>query len=151
MERVMPEKGLAVTVKVRREDGRVEHVRVGTAYRAGAAFRIRFGEMLIGEAGVVQGLPVEAEPEEPKPQPMRWNDLATIPSAPAAPSTPAGPPGIRGLEFCAERARRNLANPAKARWHDDERALLEEIETELARQRGLTSRAESRHEQRGAA
>ncbi|HZA14496.1 MAG TPA: hypothetical protein VE618_08365 [Myxococcaceae bacterium] len=58
---------------------------------------------------------------------------------------------LKVLEYCAERARKNLANPAKARWHENERALLEEIEAELARQRGLLSRAESSDDRRGAA
>jgi hypothetical protein len=142
----MSEKGLAVTVKVRREDGRIEHVRVGTAYRSGSSFRVRFAEMSIGDTGAVQGAPAEAEPEHLEVQPQSWSGPAALPTTSAQPSS------IRRLEYFAERARKNLANPAKARWHDDERALLEEIEAELARQRGLASRAESRGDDaRGAA
>ena len=40
------------------------------------------------------------------------------------------------LEYYANGARRSLADPSKARWHDKERALLAAIEAELARQRG---------------
>lgn len=36
------------------------------------------------------------------------------------------------LEFYANGAKRSLADPAKARWHDKERALLAAIEAEQA-------------------
>jgi hypothetical protein len=142
-ERVMVEKVLAVTVKVRRENGRVENVQVGTAYRVGKGYRIQFGDLSIGDAGVARGLSAETDRVELEKQPL--NEPASAPNAHASSST------IRGLEFCAERARKNLANPAKARWHDDERALLEEIEAELARQKAAVTRTESREEPRGAA
>jgi hypothetical protein len=131
-----------VTVRVRRENGRTESVQVGTAYRAGKGFRVQFGDLSIGDAGLARGLSVEADRVEFLPRSLAHEaDLA-----PAAEATSAA---IRGLEFCAERARRNLANPAKARWHDHERTLLEEIEAELARQKS-TARAESRDDSRSA-
>ncbi|HZN94560.1 MAG TPA: hypothetical protein VFB81_17720, partial [Myxococcales bacterium] len=40
------------------------------------------------------------------------------------------------LEFYANGARRSLADPSKARFHDKERALLEAIDQEMQRQRG---------------
>jgi hypothetical protein len=40
------------------------------------------------------------------------------------------------LEFYATGARRTLADPGKARFHDKERALLTAIEAEQARQGG---------------
>ena len=40
------------------------------------------------------------------------------------------------LEFYATGARRTLADPGKARFHDKERALLAAIEAEQARQGG---------------
>lgn len=43
---------------------------------------------------------------------------------------------IADLEYYANGARRSLDDPAKARWHDKERALLAAIEAEIARQRG---------------
>jgi hypothetical protein len=138
----MVEKVLAVTVKVRRENGRVDSVQVGTAYRAGQGYRIHFGDLSIGDAGVARGLSAETDRVELEQQPL--NEPTAASAAPAS-ST------IRGLEFCAERARKNLANPAKARWHDDERALLEEIEAELARQKAAAARTETREEPRGAA
>jgi hypothetical protein len=43
---------------------------------------------------------------------------------------------MQDLEYYANGARRSLADPGKARWHDKERALLASIEAEIARQRG---------------
>ena len=40
------------------------------------------------------------------------------------------------LEFYATGARRTLADPGKSRFHDKERALLQVIEAEQARQGG---------------
>jgi len=50
--------------------------------------------------------------------------------------TPQPAPGggtVEELEYIATRARKTLADPSKARWHDQERALLEKVEQELAR------------------
>lgn len=74
------------------------------------------------------------------------------PSAPAAPARTGSGPAlpnygrrkgepiegcpIADLEYYANGARRSLDDPAKARWHDKERALLAAIEAEIARQRG---------------
>ncbi len=41
---------------------------------------------------------------------------------------------VQDLEFYATGARRTLADPGKARFHDKERTLLAAIESELARQ-----------------
>lgn len=38
------------------------------------------------------------------------------------------------LEFYANNCRRTLADPGKAKWHDKERSLLAQIESEMARQ-----------------
>lgn len=43
---------------------------------------------------------------------------------------------MQDLEYYATGARRTLADPAKSRWHDKERALLAAIEAEIARQGG---------------
>jgi len=42
----------------------------------------------------------------------------------------------KDLDFYAAGARKSLADPAKAKWHDRERALLEAIEAEQRRQAG---------------
>ena len=44
----MSEQGYPVTVAVRRPDGRVEHVRVGTAYKHEDGFTLSMGELSIG-------------------------------------------------------------------------------------------------------
>ena len=43
------------------------------------------------------------------------------------------PPFALDLEYYADRARKKLADPTKARWHDAERATLQAIEAEQAR------------------
>jgi DNA helicase-2/ATP-dependent DNA helicase PcrA len=48
---------------------------------------------------------------------------------------------LQDLDYYANGARRSLANPSKARYHVQERALLEAIERELARQRGAAAPA----------
>lgn len=50
---------------------------------------------------------------------------------------------VQDLEFYINGSRRTLDDPAKARWHDKERALLAVMEAELARQRGASSSSNS--------
>ncbi len=128
----MRENELPVTVSVTRADGTVEQVQVGTAVRRGDGFSVRLTELTIGGEGARSGAP-----------PRR----AAVAPAPGEPPTVFPPYGrsrgmpIRGasaqdLEFYATGARRTLADPGKARFHDKERALLSAIEAELARQGG---------------
>lgn len=125
--------GYPVTVAVRRPDGSVEQVRVGTAYKQDEGFRLEMGELNIGGT------------------PDRGGYSASR-RAPAAPAGDAGGDGMRfpnygrsknapifgasqqDLEYYANGARRSLADPSKSRWHDKERALLAAIDAELARQ-----------------
>jgi hypothetical protein len=123
---------LPVTVSVTREDGSVEHVQIGTAVRRGEGFSIRLFELTVGAGG---------EPVRAGGSPRRAS------AGPGDPPTVFPPYGrskglpIRGasaqdLEFYATGARRTLADPGKARFHDKERALLVVIEAEQARQGG---------------
>ena len=123
---------MPVTVSVTRADGTVEQVQVGTAVRRGDGFSVRLVELTIGGEGVVRA----AAPARRAPS-----------GAPGEPPTVFPPYGrsrgmpIRGasgqdLEFYATGARRTLADPSKARFHDKERALLAAIEAEQARQGG---------------
>jgi len=123
---------MPVTVSVTRADGTVEQVQVGTAVRRGDGFSVRLVELTIGGEGVVRA----AAPARRAP-----------PGAPGEPPTVFPPYGrsrgmpIRGasgqdLEFYATGARRTLADPSKARFHDKERTLLAAIEAEQARQGG---------------
>lgn len=53
----------------------------------------------------------------------------------SGPPAAAGPVGgtVEELEYIAARARKTLADASKARWHEQERALLEQVEVELSR------------------
>ena len=131
MPRHMRENELPVTVSVTRADGTVEQVQIGTAVRRGDGFSVRLGELTIGGEGGARSGPARR----------------AAPAAPGDPPTVFPPYGrsrgmpIRGasaqdLDFYATGARRTLADPGKARFHDKERALLAAIEAEQARQGG---------------
>jgi hypothetical protein len=132
MPRPMRENEMPVTVSVTRADGTVEQVQIGTAVRHGDGFSVRLGELTIGgEGGAVRSAPARRP----------------VSSAPGDPPTVFPPYGrsrgmpIRGasaqdLDFYATGARRTLADPGKARFHDKERALLGAIEAEQSRQGG---------------
>jgi hypothetical protein len=126
----MRENEMPVTVSVTRADGSVEQVQVGTAVRRGDGFSVRLAELTIGGEGAPRG----SAPQRRAP-----------PAGPGEPPTVFPPYGrsrgmpIRGassqdLEFYATGARRTLADPGKARFHDKERTLLAAIEAEQARQ-----------------
>lgn len=134
--------GLPVFVAVTRPDGSVEQVQVGTATRQGEGFLLQLGELTIGSAPARGGASSYAPSPSYAPAPARSGGGGGGPLPTALPNygRSKGAP-IRGasqqdLEFYANGARRSLADPSKARWHDKERALLEAIEQELQRQRG---------------
>ncbi len=133
MPRPMRENELPVTVSITRADGTVEQVQIGTAVRRGDGFSVRLGELTIGGEGGTRSAGAPARRAQA--------------SAPGDPPTVFPPYGrsrgmpIRGasaqdLEFYATGARRTLADPGKARFHDKERALLTAIEAEQSRQGG---------------
>lgn len=101
---------LPVVVEVARPDGSQELVRVGTARRDGAHFVLDFSSLRINSTEV---------------------KAATGP----APSLPLPAQGgtFEDLEYIAARARRTLADPSKARWHSQERELLNQVEHEMIR------------------
>ncbi|HYV44075.1 MAG TPA: hypothetical protein VFA20_04395 [Myxococcaceae bacterium] len=132
----------AVFVAVTRPDGNVEQVQVGTATRQGDGFVLRLGEMTIGGSPVRGGASAGSGAGSYAPAPARSGGGSSGPLPTALPNygRSKGAP-IRGasqgdLEFYANGARRSLADPSKARFHDKERALLEAIDQELQRQRG---------------
>jgi hypothetical protein len=102
---------LPVVVEVARADGSQELVRVGTARRDGGHFVLDLGALRIS--------PIEAV-------------SVSLPSAP-----PAQGGTIEDLEYIAARARRTLADTSKARWHTQERHLLDQVEREMVRLRSL--------------
>ncbi len=102
---------LAVVVEVARADGSQELVRVGTARRDGGHFILDLNALRIS-------------PNE--------GVLASTPSSP-----PAQGGTLEDLEYIAARARRTLADTSKARWHSQERDLLEQVEREMLRLKAL--------------
>ena len=120
-------------VAVQRPDGRVEQVRVGTAFRNGDGFSLKLGELSIGST-----------PDAAAPAPRRAassgggaaGDMAVFPNYGRSKGGPILGASMGDLEYYANGARRSLGDPSKSRWHDRERALLASIEAEIARQRG---------------
>jgi hypothetical protein len=131
----MSDQGFPVTVAVKRPDGRVEQVRVGTAVRNGDGFSLKLGELSIG-----------ATPDAAAPAPRRaasssgggggGGDAGVFPNYGRSKGGPIRGASMGDLEYYANGARRSLGDPSKSRWHDRERALLASIEAEIARQRG---------------
>jgi hypothetical protein len=120
--------GYPVTVAVTRGDGTVEQVRVGTAFRSGEGFTLELGKMAIGATPVA----------ERRPPPIAASGAgAVFPNYGRSKGAPISGATLEDLEYYAAGARRTLADPAKARFHDKERVLLAAIEAELARQRGV--------------
>jgi hypothetical protein len=135
----MSEQGYPVFVAVRRPDGRMEQVRVGTAVKNEDGFMLRMGELFIG------GTPEAAS--TPAPAPRRaatsggysgggGSEVSTFPNYGRSKGGPIRGATMQDLEYYANGARRSLADPSKARWHDKERALLAAIEAEISHQRG---------------
>ncbi len=125
----MSEAGFPVTVAVTRSDGRVEQVRVGTAFRSGDGFTLRLGDMTIGataDAAAPRREPIAAAPGGG----MVFPPYGRSKGQPIAGAT------MQDLEYYAAGCKRTLGDPAKSRWHDKERVLLAAIEAEMARQRG---------------
>jgi hypothetical protein len=122
-----------VTVAVRRPDGSVEHVRVGTAVRVGESFRLSLGELSIGgEPVAASGAQRRAAPMPPPPSDGGF----VFPPYGRSKGMPVSGATMQDLEYYAGGCRRTLSDPGKARWHDKERQLLSAIEAEIARQGG---------------
>jgi hypothetical protein len=121
-----------VTVAVRRPDGSIEQVRVGTAVRAGEGFRLTLGELAIGE---VADAPRPAR-RAAAPASAGGGDGMVFPPYGRSKGAPIAGASMQDLEYYANGCRRTLNDPGKSRWHDKERALLAAIEAEIARQGG---------------
>jgi hypothetical protein len=134
----MSDQGFPVTVAVRRADGRVEQVRVGTAVRSGDGFQLKLGELSIGST------PDAAAPAPRRAAPSSYGDggggggggISVFPNYGRSKGGPIAGASMGDLEYYANGARRSLGDPSKSRWHDRERQLLAAIEAEIARQRG---------------
>ncbi len=122
----MNEPSYPVTVAVKRGDGSIEHVRVGTAIRSGEGFKLSLGDLAIG--AVADAAPVAAR----RPAPAADGGMVFPPYG-RSKGAPVAGASRQDLEYYANGCRRSLADPAKTRWHDKERTLLAAIEAELAR------------------
>ena len=122
----MSESSYPVSIPIRRPDGTLEHVRVGTALRSGEGFTLSLGDLMIGAV---------ADTAAPARRPQ-GGDGMVFPPYGRSKGAPIAGASQQDLEFYASGCRRSLADPSKSRWHDKERALLAAIDAELARQRG---------------
>ena len=127
----MSDQGYPVTVAVRRPDGRVEQVRVGTAFRHGDGFSLKLGELSIGAAPDAAAAPRRAAPSG-----GGGGGGEVFPNYGRSKGAPIRGASMQDLEYYANGAKRSLNDPSKSRWHDRERQLLASIEAEIARQRG---------------
>jgi hypothetical protein len=126
---------LAVWIEVKRSDGSMEKVRVGSATKDGDGFVLHLGELNIGGAGA------------PAAAPMRASASAggggggggggeVFPNYGRSKGMPIRGASRQDLDFYKNGAMRTLNDPGKARFHDKERGLLAAIEAEISRQGG---------------
>jgi hypothetical protein len=127
----MAESKHPVTIAVTRPDGSVEHVRVGIAVRRGETFTVQLAELTIGAFAE----PATRRPAAPA-APPAGGGVAVFPNYGRSKGAAIAGATTQDLEYYAAGARRTLADPNKARFHDKERQLLAAIEAELARQGG---------------
>jgi hypothetical protein len=125
-----------VTVAVRRPDGRVEQVRVGTAVRTDEGFSLKLGELSIGGTPEAAPAPAARRASSGGGGGGGGGDVSVFPNYGRSKGGPIRGATMQDLEYYANGARRSLADPSKSRWHDRERALLASIEAEIERQRG---------------
>lgn len=119
-----------VTVAVRRNDGSVDQVQVGTATRTADGFSLKLGELSIGSQAVAAPAPRSTSSAGGGGGGMVFPPYGRSKGMPISGAT------MQDLEFYANGSRRSLADPTKARFHDKERTLLAAIEAEIERQRG---------------
>ena len=60
----------------------------------------------------------------------------TLPNYGRSKGMPIAGASMQDLEYYASGARRSIADPSKARWHDQEKRLISALEAEIARQSG---------------
>jgi hypothetical protein len=130
-----------VYVAVRRPDGRVEQVRVGTAVQQDDGFQLRMGELFIGGTPDAASAPRRsagggASAGSGGGSGGGGGDGGVFPNYGRSKGGPIRGATMQDLEYYANGARRSLADPSKSRWHDKERQLLAAIEAEISRQRG---------------
>ncbi|MDR0965017.1 MAG: hypothetical protein LBM75_00660 [Myxococcales bacterium] len=140
----MNDSELPVTIAVRRPDGSIDNVRVGTAVRDGNGFRLRLDELRIGATGSAAPIAQASQASSMgNPAPAWGLSLsaasvagAMFPNYGRSKGRPVVGATMNDLEFYANGCRRTLNDPTKARWHDKERVLLAAIEAEMAKHAG---------------
>ncbi len=127
-----------VSVAVNRPDGSVEHVRVGSAVKAGEGFSITFDQMNLRPEGSAPPRAAARSSSTGSSRPSGGGGGTDLVFPPYGRSKgmPISGASMQDLEFYASGSRRSLNDPSKSRWHDKERALLAAIEAEIARQQG---------------
>jgi hypothetical protein len=125
-----------VTVAVNLPDGGVEHVRVGSAVKAGEGFALTFEQMSLRPDGAPAPRMASRAPASAPRAPSGGGSDLIFPPYGRSKGMPISGASMQDLEFYASGSRRSLNDPSKARWHDKERVLLAAIEAEIARQRG---------------
>ncbi|MEW6433648.1 MAG: hypothetical protein AB1730_19245 [Myxococcota bacterium] len=127
---------LAVTMAIRRPDGSVEHVQVGTAVRSGDGFTVTLEPMQVGGAAPAGASRPAGGSRTSAPRAAGGGSGMVFPPYGRSKGMPIEGASMADLEFYARGCRRTLDDPSKARWHDKERQLLAAIEAEIARQQG---------------
>jgi hypothetical protein len=105
-----------------------------TVYEGGRARRVRIGQAVVSEQEVVLSLESLVVPLDQPPLQTSALQPAGADDAPLA-STPQTERRLLDLEWLAQRSRRILVDPKKARWHEDMRLQLEKIDAEMERLR----------------
>ena len=122
---------LAVWIEVKRSDGSMEKVRVGSATRDGDGFVLKLGELNLGGAGAPAAAPARASGGG-----GGGGGGEVFPNYGRSKGMPIRGASRQDLDFYKNGANRTLNDPGKARFHDKERQLLAAIEAEIARQGG---------------
>jgi hypothetical protein len=127
---------LAVTVAVRRPDGSVEQVQVGTAVRSGDGFTVTLEPLQVGGAAPAAARASATSSARSAAPRSGGGSGMVFPPYGRSKGMPIDGASMGDLDFYARGCRRTLDDPGKARWHDKERQLLAAIEAEMARQQG---------------
>lgn len=127
---------LAVTMAIRRPDGSVENVQVGTAVKSGDGFTVTLEPMQVGGGAPAAASRAAGGSRASAPRASSGGSGMVFPPYGRSKGMPIEGASMGDLEFYARGCRRTLDDPGKARWHDKERQLLAAIEAEIARQQG---------------
>src|SRR4051794_8356981 len=104
--RCMSDQGFPVSIAVRRPDGSVEQVRVGTAFKQGEGFLLKLELTISGSAEAASARPAA---------PAGGSGLVFPPYG-RSKGQPIYGASLGDLDFYANGCKRTLNDPAKARW-----------------------------------